>query len=264
MRVHSRLPSWCLGAALLSLILGGAPAVWAFGFSVDPARVEVSVPAGKRRGQTLSVRNAKTDASVHLTVYVRDVIFLPDGTHEFPPPNTTDWSCANWVDVIPKELDIPAKSSQDVRVSIAVPEGATGGHYAMIFFESGPSYAEQGIGVNFRVGALVEAIVPGTQQYAASLKEFAATPPASFQAAIFNGGNVLIRPAGLLKIFDGSGKKIRQVPSNPNNLGVLPNTLRSFPIQLDEPLPAGSYEAKIEVDYGARTLLVGERSFDVP
>lgn len=249
------------GVLCACLGLWSAPAVWAFGFSVDPARVQVTVPSGKRRGQTLTVSNQK-DTSVHLTVYVRDAIFLPDGTHEFPPPGSTDWSCAEWVQVIPKEFDVPAKSSQDVRVSVSVPEGATGGHYAMIFFESGPSYQEQGIGVNFRVGALVEAIVPGTEQYASSLKAFAFVPPNSFQTAIFNSGNALVRPAGFIKIFNVTGK-VQQALLNPNNVGILPNTLRSFMTELDSPLPPGNYQAKIEVDYGARTLLVGERAFRV-
>ncbi len=251
------------GLAGVVMMFAATPASWAFGFSVDPAKMQVSVPAGKRRGQTLRVSNAKPDASVHLTVYIRDVIFLPDGTHEFPPPGSTDWSCANWVEFIPKELEIPAKSAQDVRVSVTVPEGATGGHYAMIFFETGPSYAANGIGVNFRVGALVEVVVPGTEQYNARLKDLVYVAPKGFQAAIFNDGNLLIRPAGFIKIFDASGKKIRQVHLNPNNLGVLPKTLRSFPTELEEPLPKGSYQVKAEVDYGARTLIVGERSFEV-
>ena len=259
-------PLWSMvcGLAGVAMAFAAAPAVWAFGFSVDPARVHVAVAAGKRRGQTLTVRNAKPDASTHLTIYVRDVTFLPDGTHEFPPPASTEWSCANWVEVVPKELEIPAKSSKEVRVSVAVPEGATGGHYAMIFFETGPSYAEQGIGVNFRVGALVEAVIPGTERYAARLKDLAFKSPTGVLAALFNDGNLLIRPSGLIKVFDGSGKKIRQVQLNPHNLGILPKTLRTFSTELEEPLPKGNYQLKAEVDYGAQTLIVGERSFETP
>ena len=245
-------------------LLGAGEAAWAFGFGVEPAKVEVSVPAGKRRGQTLTVKNAKPDAPVHLTVYVRDVVFLPDGTHEFPPAGSTDWSCAGWVSFVPKELDIPANASQEVRVSVAVPEGATGGHYAMIFFETGPSYAEQGIGVNFRIGALVEAVVPGTERYDAKLRDLSFVPRNGAVAALFNNGNLLIRPSGLIKVFDGSGKKVRQVPFNPNTLGVLPKTLRTFSVEFEEPLPDGTYQLKAEVDYGARTIIVGERSFHVP
>ena len=251
------------GLAGIVMVLAATSAAWAFGFVVEPARVSVSVAAGKRRGQTLTVRNAKPDAAVHLTVYVRDVVFLPDGTHEFPPPASTDWSCANWVEVVPRELEIPANSSQDVRVSVTVPEGAAGGYYAMIFFETGPSYAEQSIGVNFRIGALVEAVVPGTEQYDAKLKDLAFKSPDGAVVALFNDGNLLIRPSGFVKVFDGAGKKVQQVQLNPNNLGILPKSLRTFSVKLEEPLPKGNYQLKAEVDYGARTLIVGERSFEV-
>ena len=249
---------------VLCLLIGVPKIAWAFGFGVDPARVSISAAAGKRRGQTLTVKNAKLDAPVHLTVYIRDVSFLPDGTHEFPAPGSTDWSCASWIAVMPKELDIPANSSQEVRVSVAIPEGAAGGHYAMIFFETKPSYAEQGIGVNFRIGVLVEAIVPGTEHYGATLKDLAFAPPKNAVAALFNDSNLLIRPEGVVKVFDGAGKKIRQVPLNPNNLGILPKALRTFPIELGDRLPDGRYQLKVEVDYGAPTLIVGERAFQVP
>lgn len=249
---------------MLALLLGVAAEAWAFGFSVEPARVQVSVPAGKRRGQTVTVRNERTDASVHLRLYVRDIIYLPDGTHEFPPVGSTTWSCAEWVTIAPTELEVPAGSTRDVRISVSVPPDARGGRYAVVFFETTPSYTEEGIGVNFRVGALVEAVIRGTEQSDASMKALSFTAPASFQADIFNSGNVLVRPKGAVKVFNEFGKKIRQVEFNPEQLGVLPQTLRVFTIQLEEPLPSGAYRVRAEVDYGARTLMVGERAFEVP
>ena len=252
-----------LASSLLLCVLSASDA-WAFGFSVEPSRVQVAVPAGKRRGQTLTVKNARKDSAIHLTVYVLDVVFLPDGTQEFPPSGSTEWSCAHWVQFTPAELNIPPNSTQEVRVSVTAPPEATGGHYAMLFFESGPSYDEKGIGVNFRVGALVEAVVPGTEQYDAALKALTMTPPATIEADIFNGVNDLIRPGGRTKIFEAGGRKIRDVAFNPNALSVLPKTLRRLTTTLQEPLTSGAYQVRVEIDYGARTLIVGERSAEVP
>lgn len=250
-----------LGALLIGL--GLTSEVRAFGFRVDPARVEVEVPAGKRRGRTLRVTNTKQEGAVHLSTYVRDVLFLPDGAHEFPPPGSTDWSCADWIEVVPKEVNIPAGYTQDVRVSVRAPEGAVGGHYAMLFFETGPSYTEGHIGVNFRIGALVDVAIPDTQEYAAKLQDVAFDGPSTIRVEVFNLGNVLIRPKGVIKIFEGNGQKIHELPFNPNHVGVLPQTLRVFSTELEEPLPSGTYRLKAEVDYGTRTLIVGERSFDI-
>jgi len=239
-------------------------AAWAFGFSVEPARVQVSVPAGKRRGQTLTVRNARPDAAVHLAIYVRDIIHLPDGTHEYPPAGSTEWSCANWIRVAPSELEIPAGKSRDVRVSVTAPPDATGGRYAVVFFEASPSYAEEGISVNFRVGAIVEAVIRGTERVATTLRDVAFVEPPAVRVDLFNEGNVLVRPKGVIRVFGADGRKIRQLAFNPSMVGLLPRTLRSLSTPFDEPLPPGSYRVRVEVDYGSSTLLVGEHAFAVP
>jgi hypothetical protein len=249
---------------MVTLLIGAPQFAGAFGFSVEPSRIELVVPAGKRRGQSVIVKNGRSEP-LHLTTYVRDIIYLPDGTSDFPPEGSTDWSCAAWVHVVPNELEIPANSSQEVRVSVIAPSEAEGGKYAMLFFETGPSYASgDGIGVNFRIGALVQAVIPGTERYEASMKNLTVTPPSEIRTDIFNNGNLLLRPKGQIKIFEVGGKKVRQLSFNPNLLGVLPSTLRSFSTTLEEPLPSGSFRVKIEVDYGAKNILVGERSFDIP
>ena len=256
-----RLCARAMACALSLLVPAGS--VWAFGFSVEPARVQLSVPPGKRRGQTLTVRNAKTDSAIHLTTSIRDIVHAPDGTHDYPEPGSTAWSCASWIRVVPEELEIPPKSTRDVRVSVEAPPDAQGGRYAIIFFETGPSYEEQGIGVNFRVGALVEAVIPGTAHYDATLRDVSFVSPSSIRVDLLNASNLLVRPKGPIKVFDAVGKKVRTLPFNPNLLGVLPQSLRQFSTPIEDPLPAGSYRLKVEVDYGARTLIVGERSFQI-
>ncbi len=250
--------------SVLFLILSAPRDLWAFGFSVEPTRAELSIPAGKRRGQTLTVRNAKPDEAIHLKIYARDVLYLPEGRIEFPPAGSTDWSCASWIQMVPEELDVPAGASRDVRISVIVPPDATGGRYAMVFFETGASYATEGIGVNFRVGALIETVVRGTERREMKLKDMMVATPSDAEVSLFNNGNILIRPSGQVKVFDAGGKKVAQIPFNPIMLGVFPKTLRKITTKLDQPLPPGPYRFRVEVDYGVRTLLVGERSFEVP
>ena len=252
---------WVAGAACLGL-LAVSEAAWAFGFRVDPSRVEVSLDRGTRRGKTLTVHNDREE-SLHIKTYLADVLFLPDGTNNFPPAGSTEWSCASWVQVVPSELEIPAKTSQNIRVSVIAPPDAQGGHYAMLFFETVAPPAKQGIGINFRIGAFVETTISGTEEYAMKLSDMAVTPPATLTIKLFNEGNVLVRPEGKLKILTEAGEKLREQDFNPNHVGVLPKTLRSFVISLKEPLQAGRYLLRTEIDYGARTLLVGEHPFTI-
>ena len=257
-----RASTW-IGAVLA--VLSARPAeVTAFDFSIEPARVELAVPAGKRRGKTVVINNSKSDHATHLTVYVRDVLYLPDGTHDFPPPGSTEWSCASWLQATPTELDVPAGQMGEVRISALAPADAVGGHYAIVFFETAPAYEQGSIGVNFRVGALVEVLVPGTEVQAAKLANLSFLPPKMIQADVFNEGNALIRPKGKIKIFDGANQRVAQITFNPNRLGVLPKTLRTFPTTLETPLTSGTYRVRAELDYGTKQLLVGELQTTVP
>ncbi len=250
-----RLLVWSL---LIALVAGLPVPAWAFSFSVEPARVQLAVPAGKRRGTTVTVDNSKADQPVHLRVSVHDVVYLPDGTNDFPPPGSTAWSCATWLRVTPEELDIPAGTTAEVRVSAVAPPDAAGGYYAVIFFETTPSYAAQGIGINFRLGALTEVVIPNTARAQAKLARLAFQPPREIRVEIFNEGNVLVRPTGKIKIFDAQNKSVAKLEFNPDRLGVLPKTLRAFVATLEQPLPKGTYHLRTELDYGTKYLLAGE------
>jgi hypothetical protein len=234
-----------------------------YAFGIEPARLGLSIPAGRQRGRTVTIDNSNSDSPLHIKIYVQDIIFLPDGTCDFPPAGSTEWSCTNWLKVTPEEIDIPAGKTQDVRVNVFVPADAQGGYYAMVFFESGPAYIEQGLGINFRLGALVEVIIPNTELFKAKLANISFLKPNNIQVGIFNEGNLLIRPKGKIKVLDSQGKKIRQLDFNTQRLGILPKTLRKFYLELDKPLAKGQYRLKAEVDYGTRYLLVGELPIEI-
>lgn len=228
-----------------------------YAFSIEPARIELSIPAGRQRGRTITVDNSKSDEPLHLKIYMADVIFLPDGTNDFPLAGSTEFSCANWVKVIPEEIDVPPRKLQNVRLNIAVPANAKGGYYGMLFFEAG-STASQGLNFNFRIGGLVDVNVPNTEERKASLANIALNSPKELEADIFNEGNVLLRPKGKIKIFDTKGKRIKQIDFNSRGWGVLPKSMRKFYADLDTPLTKGQYKIKFEIDYGTKYLLGAE------
>lgn len=247
----------CLAACC---VLGQA----AYAFSIDPARIELNIGAGRQKGAMITVDNSQSDEPLHLKAYLQDIIYLPSGDYDFPQSASTSWSCANWIKIIPEEIDVPPRRKGNARISVAVPDDAKGGYYAMVFFESSPSYTAEGLGINFRIGALVDVTVANTESRKAELTSMSFIGPKKVEVDIFNQGNVLIRPKGKLKILDAQGKKrIKQLDFNPQAQSILPNTLRKFYIGLDTPLPAGSYRVKAEIDYGTRYLLVGELAIDV-
>lgn len=236
----------------------------AFAFSVDPARIELEIAAGRQKGVMVSIDNRESQEPLHIKIYPQDIVYQPNGEYEYPAAGTTAWSCANWIKVTPSEIDIPAGKKASVRVSVTVPGGIKGGYYSMLFFESGTSYTAQGLGINFRIGALVGVSVANTQERMAELADFSFKAPNEIEVDIRNKGNVLIRPKGKIKIQDVSGKaKAKQVDFNLHAQSILPNTSRKFSIELDQPLLKGSYKIRAEIDYGTKKLLIGELPVDL-
>jgi hypothetical protein len=226
-------------------------------FSIEPARIELSIPAGKQKGKAITIDNSMSDEPLHLKIYMQDVVFLPDGTNDFPPAASTVYSCANWVKIIPEEIDMPAGKTQNIRISVSVPAQAKGGYYGMLFFESSAGTA-QGLNINFRIGGLVDITVTNTEERSAKIGNIALNTPKQIDIDIFNEGNVLLRPKGKIKIFDTRGKRIKQIDFNLQSWGVLPKSMRKFHTELDRPLSQGQYTIKAEIDYGTRYLLVAE------
>jgi P pilus assembly chaperone PapD len=248
------------GGAVLSFFLILSQEL--FAFSVEPARIELNIPAGRQRGKAVTVDNTQSDEPLHLKVYMTDVIFLPDGTNDFPDAGTTEWSCASWVKVVPEEIDVPAGRSVNVRVNVSVPEGVKGGYYGMLFFESS-STASQGLSFNFRLGGLLDVSVTNTEERKASISNIALNNPKQIEVDIYNSGNILLRPKGKIKIFDARGKRIKQVDFNPQGWGVLPKSTRKFYAEPDKALAPGDYKLKFEIDYGTKYLLGAELPVNV-
>ncbi len=232
-----------------------------FALSIEPARLELSIPAGRQRGKVVTIDNSDSPDPVHLKIYMEDVVFLPDGTTDYPPAGSTEYSCSKWIKVIPEEIDVPAKRSMNVRVNVAVPEGARGGYYGMLFFETTPT-VNNGLGINFRLGGLVDVSVTGTEERKASLANITWDRPNTVEIQVFNEGNVLIRPKGKIKIFDSRNKRVALADFNPQGWGVLPKSSRVLKAQLKESLKSGQYRLRAEIDYGTKYLLGGELQFE--
>lgn len=235
-----------------------------FPFAVEPSRLEFSVPAGGKRSKSITIDNTRGDGPVHVKIYAQDVTILPDGTSDYLPAGSTEWSCTNWIKVVPSEIDVPLGKEKAVRVSVDTPQGIKGGRYAVLFFEQGGLPGPiKGVSVNLRVGILIGVKVPGTEIYKARLADLSFNKPRTVEVNVFNEGNVLIRPEGKIKVINARGKRVASIGLNTKKMGILPQNARKLEVALDDSLPAGKYTLKAEVDFGADYLLVGELPIDI-
>lgn len=134
----------------LCLLLAASDS-FALHFRIDKAKVKVNLPPGWNDGGVITVENL-LDEPLGIRVYVGDWVYSDqDGSKDFLPANNQPKSCANWIKFYPADFTIPAHGSQNVNYVIGVPQGVTGGYYAVLFFE-----AEGGAAVDASTGAVVK------------------------------------------------------------------------------------------------------------
>ncbi|RKY32287.1 MAG: hypothetical protein DRP74_02945 [Candidatus Omnitrophota bacterium] len=232
------------------------PGLEAIQLSVQEGKVRLSIPPGASKSGSISVKNTSTEP-VDIRVYLEDWRFVSsqDGSKEFKPPGTYPFSCAEWINFSPAEFNIPPFGKKEVRYMVEVPDGASGGHYAVMFFESflsdNTDKENIGVGVALRMGSLFYVEPEGTIKREAVLSGLAVKREDSGFALTFNfenTGNTDIVTEGSFHIIDKSGMvyargELSQVYTFPGDKGVLQ-------AQWQEPLPAGKYDLVVTLDLG--------------
>ena len=246
---------------------------YALKFNVDPSKLTFVIKEGERKRDYITVTNLDPESKIHVKGYVRDIIYLPDGSNDFPTAGSTPWSCADWVKFNPSEFDIATNGEQIVKLEVKVPPEAKGGHYGVVFFEVQPAREEKEAqsmaNVALRIGTLVLVNVKDTVIYNAKILHFTAKPDEkkggyTGVCSIQNNGNVLIKPAGTIRILNDKGEKLLERDVNPTKTGVLPNTSKEFSVLFENgKLEKGSYAVQAVIDYGGDVLLGGQTSISV-
>ncbi len=246
---------------------------YAFRMNIDPPRLEISVESGQEKGGYITVTNYDEENTIHVKVYINDLVYLPDGSNDFLPEGTTPWTVADWLKIGPTEFDLPPAEQVKVRYVVEVPEGVRGGRYGVAFFEVSPSLRElkgrTSAAINVRLGSIFLITVQGTEEYRAGIQDVRVGKPdrdGAFEiyCTVRNGGNVLIRPNGPVKIIDSSKTEIAELMLNGTKSGVLPGTSREFSVKYDgTKLASGKYIVQVVLDYGGEDYLGGQAGFRI-
>ena len=238
-------------------------------YTIDPLRIEVTVPDGSNVATTsVSVQNLDDDP-IRLKAYLQNWSQDEAGNVtllDTPGPN----DIAEKVRFNPREFEIPGKSTQIVRLAISLPDNASAGEYrGMLFFEDLKTESQllktaKGYGASVQI----------KQRFGISMYVYKGAPTpepklVSFNCSAINGklvasiellnqGNKHARlNAGLVlmqKDNAGNLKPFKEVPINEyRDIVVLPNNKRKVE-QLIGPsenlieLPHGQYIVRLNVD----------------
>ena len=238
---------------------------------IDQSKVRVSIAAGKQGYGEIFVENPTEDErTMHL--YLEDWYYLPggDGSKEFMPAGTLPHSCASWINFSPAEFTLRPFGKQRISYSIKVPENASGGYYAALFFETQmgkfqeESVRAAGIDLKVRIATLFYVGVEGTVQRSAQINNLSLENDASSGGLLLgldfvNTGNVDITAASSFYFMDQDGLAVAR--GEFNDIYTASNDKAKLTGSWKKPLAPGVYDLVITINLNkAQEQATGRKS----
>lgn len=250
-------------AAMLALTAGPSSSA-GIGLDVSPAKLELSIPAGTSYNIPLTIRNSSGDP-VHIQAQLVDFGVKPDGDYLFARVGTRPNSLMRWASINPREFDLPAGTTQQVRLSLAIPnERSLSGEYAgIVFFQTRPVRRAGAVSFSARVGTKIYATIPGTVKIDGAIAKMTAqTGPAGelYRVLFKNTGNAHVYLRGQVEIQRG-GETVDRMQM-PSEMLVERGGERLIDV-IGKRLAPGNYQAIATIDYGGKAMTGGEIGFEV-
>ena len=249
---------------LLLTWLGGLPAHAQLGLALAPMRVEVRISPGGQYTDSLRLSNDGAEPSrirAELLDWYMDDTMTPQFGDRYDQEK--GFSCRDWLQLNPRELDLPANGTFRVRYTLRVPAGTPVGEYHCgAGFVTIPSIntEQPPLGVNIAVRAVAALyVVVGNPVSQPLLRDLSlrTLPDGAWEAVAWweNQGLRHFRAQGFLEVLDDQGQSVERLeyPLIP----VLPKRVQPFPVRLKATLPPGTYVVRSQVDVGLSEILEG-------
>ena len=225
---------------------------------INEGKIRLSIPPGSTKTGLIHIKNT-SEETVAVRAYLDDWYYLPggDGSKEFQTPGTLPLSCASWINFNPAEFTIPPYGNQVVNYIVKVPQGASGGHYAVLFFETlmAKPVPEEGIGVGVavRLGSLFYVEAEGSLKREMtignlSLERASGSTPLKVNLELKNTGNVDITASGTFDLIDKTGMVYARGAFN--DVYTFPNDTGTLSGEWNASIPAGNFDLVITLDLG--------------
>lgn len=254
-----------LGWALIACAIPKPAGTAGLGLEVTPGKLEVSIPAGATYNLPVTVHNASFDP-VHVQTSMVDFGVGLNGDYEFQKVGTRPYSLMKWAAIRPREFDIPPGNSQQVQLTIQMPQNAnlSGEYGGIVFFQTRPP-RRAGTAVAFavRIASKIYETIPGTVKLAGAIAKMSASSSSrseAYRVLFKNTGNTHVYLHGQLTIQRGTG--VVDTLSLATGELVERGGERLLEVH-GKHLEPGSYQAVATVDYGGKTETGGAIAFDV-
>ena len=264
MMIRRGILGW-FGVVLAFVAVSGTADSIEVGFSVTPAKLEIQIPQGATYNIPVTVHNSSIDQS-HIQGQMVDFSVGSDGGYKFGKVGSSPYSLFRWASMRPREFDLPGGNSQQVQLTIAVPQqsGLSGEYAGIVFFQSRPPRAPgHGVVFSVRIASKIYESIPGTIKIEGAVSKMTATsgPKGEKYRVLFkNTGNSHVYLHGQLVIQKGSSVVDQVQVAN----GELCERGGERLLEISgKRLDPGAYQAIATIDYGGKTDTGGAINFDV-
>jgi len=180
--------------------------------ALAPAEFQYRFKPGRPFQFEVGVSNS-SDAPMVMRANVTDLWYNDKNEKLFNAPGSSPRSAANWMEVVPPQITVPAGGSEKVRVIVTPPMQASGGYYATVFLESKPELAvnataeRKAVYANLRLGSLILLSAEGSEEYGVDIADAQLTPPSAnhplkLDFMLTNKSNSHIFPETRLAVFN--------------------------------------------------------------
>lgn len=236
-------------------------------FTVQPAKVSLAVPPGRRVEKTVYIESTEVDRAATVDLRIAGVTQDPNGVWQVIEPNDPDaakyeeFSCRTWLTLDRDSVEVDPLQRAPIKLSVTVPSGSRGYHCAAIVATMRYRAAEID---GFQATMLLQFVVPviievhgRLLRHDVKLKDAGLTfqprsdahPAASIvNLEIENAGGTFSRVKGLVRLSNrlgGRWRRITQVPfPEEGDLGIIPHVTLNLKKDVGRPLPAGDYKVE--------------------
>jgi hypothetical protein len=246
---------WCF----IALVLFTASAALAQRVSINPTILSFNLKPGETSTQTITIINLsdqKQSFELSLGDWLRDSL----GSHKYFPAGTLTKSCANWVKLDNAIVEVEAKQTKDVRVTMNGPSDTSQFKemkWAMLYVQNAAEQAGNTTAAAKASAKLVEVFRFGIHIYQSppqltnhEAKAISLTPDTlknTYNFSMINMGSTQLTCKARLELTNlQNGKEIKLEEVE---FPVFPGAKRIVQLTIPPTIPAGKYSMLALLDY---------------
>ena len=229
------------------------------GISLAPARLELEMQPGSETTVVVNLDYhavGENSQPVRIVASLNDWTIDRDGQVRFERANTLPHPASSWLIYSPAETTVIPGNLHAIRVTVSVPKDATpGDHLTALIVEQRPDNIKlnenrRQMVIRYRMGAVFYIKVPQLRRQGSleSLRAEATEDQVVVTPLLKNAGNSVIRPLTSLKVTNGSGVAVAELPQK-ESLPLLGGAELMQPLVLETRLAPGTYNVKYRVDF---------------